>query len=334
LEPCQRCPNSRGRTRSIYVSILSPPRPTENPQEGPWYFDNHLLILDVLPENGVPSQVNLRFVPFWVQVHDIPTGLMSEKVGKEIANFIGEFLEYDAKNNSNYLRSYMKIRVLMDVTKPLKRQKKIKKPGGECSYIRFKYERLGNFCYFCGLLGHIEDYCEKLYSMESDDGTRLWSSELRVEKSQRTTRRQQEPPVTVTVSSSKGLTVNAESSVTKSANLANLLRNPQLMRRPVNNDQAVTKAKETIHSELLQEENSAAIISNKPKRSRGINDNEQQINSENQHNAKHLVASLPPTANRTIPENNDNDSTTPMDVSKVSSPFLLAEPGFQACQQK
>jgi len=57
---------------------------------------------------------------------------MSEKAGKNIVNFMGEFLEYDAKNNSNFLRSYMRIRVLLDVTKPLKRQKKIlKKKQGE-----------------------------------------------------------------------------------------------------------------------------------------------------------------------------------------------------------
>jgi len=54
---------------------------------------------------------------------------MSEKVGKDIANFIGEFFEYDAKNNSNYLRSYMKIRVLLDVGKPLKRMKKNQAAG-------------------------------------------------------------------------------------------------------------------------------------------------------------------------------------------------------------
>ncbi|MCI97859.1 hypothetical protein A2U01_0119160, partial [Trifolium medium] len=31
-----------------------------------------------------------------------------------------------------------------------------------------------------GMLGHIEDYCDKLYSLQSDDGTRNWGPELRV----------------------------------------------------------------------------------------------------------------------------------------------------------
>ncbi|KEH17512.1 uncharacterized protein [Medicago truncatula] len=96
-------------------------------KKGPWYFDNHLLMLNVVPANGNPNQVALQFVPFWIQVHDLPTGFMSEKVGKDIANHIGEFLEYDAKNNSNFLHTYMRIRVLLDVTKPLKRLKKNQK---------------------------------------------------------------------------------------------------------------------------------------------------------------------------------------------------------------
>lgn len=33
-------------------------------KKGPWYFDNHLLILDVVPPNGDPNQVTLQYVPF------------------------------------------------------------------------------------------------------------------------------------------------------------------------------------------------------------------------------------------------------------------------------
>lgn len=91
-------------------------------KKGPWYFDNHLL-LDVIPESSDPKQVSLQYVPFWIQVHDIPIGLMSEKIGKDIANYMAEFLKYNA-NNSNCLRSYMRIRVLLDVTNPLKCQKR------------------------------------------------------------------------------------------------------------------------------------------------------------------------------------------------------------------
>jgi len=209
-------------------------------KKGPWYFDNHLLILDILPEDGNSRQMNLQFVQFWIQIHDIPIGLMSEKVGKDIGNFIGEFLEYDAKNNSNHLRSYMRIRVLLDVTKPLKRQKKIKKPGGDSGYIRFKYERLGNYCYFCGMLGHIEDFCEKLYDLQEDDGTRLWGPELHADKQRSSgggagkngdSKEVAAMATSVTVNTTSNNPALKESlNSPNSAALANLLRNPNLMR--------------------------------------------------------------------------------------------------------
>lgn len=205
-------------------------------KKGPWYFDNHLLVLDFMPEKGKPEQAALNFVPFWIQVHNVPPGFMTEKVGKDIANYIGEFLEYDDKNNSNYLRTYMKIRVLLDVTKPLKRQKKIKRQGEEATFIKFKYERLGNFCYYCGCLGHIEDYCEKLYSNESDDGTRLWGPELRVDRQHNTGggrgagRNSEASGVASVPAADKELNaVNAASKTASSAMLARLLRNPQLI---------------------------------------------------------------------------------------------------------
>jgi hypothetical protein len=122
-------------------------------KKGPWYFDNNLLILDILPENTPPQSIPLISIPFWVQISDIPAGFMAEKVGKDLGNFIEDFLEYDAKNSANHLRSHMRIRVLLDVTNPLKRQKKIKRPGGESHTVRFTYERLGNFCYYSACWG-------------------------------------------------------------------------------------------------------------------------------------------------------------------------------------
>lgn len=97
---------------------------------GPWSFDGHILILGPIQAGEDPQQVELYKVPFWVQIHNVPIGFMTEKVGQHLANFIWEFIEYDAKNNSNFLKTFMRIRVLIDVRLPLKRLKGIKKPGG------------------------------------------------------------------------------------------------------------------------------------------------------------------------------------------------------------
>jgi hypothetical protein len=150
-------------------------------KQGPWSFDNHTLVLNILPDDVDPRDVQLFNVPFWIQIHNLPSGFMSQKVGKNVGDYIGEFLEYDEKNDSLSWRKYMRIRVLIDVRLPLKKSKKIKKPGEESKLIHFKYERLGTFCYMCGMLGHAENKCPKLFDMQTTTIVRGWGPELRAD---------------------------------------------------------------------------------------------------------------------------------------------------------
>lgn len=68
---------------------------------GPWSFDNAMLILALIPQGEDPVQVPLWHLNIWIQIHDLPTGLMSEAVGKQLGDFFGEFLEYDHQNNTS-----------------------------------------------------------------------------------------------------------------------------------------------------------------------------------------------------------------------------------------
>ncbi|XP_058726534.1 uncharacterized protein LOC131597891 [Vicia villosa] len=49
-----------------------------------------------------------------IHVHNLPGGMMLEKVGKTLANFIGSFVEYDKNNNTSFWRQFMRIRVRID----------------------------------------------------------------------------------------------------------------------------------------------------------------------------------------------------------------------------
>jgi hypothetical protein len=150
-------------------------------QGGPWSFDNRMLVVGRVQLGVQIENIPLHHVDFWVQVHNLPAGFMAEKVGRALANYIGSFVEYDKNNNSSFWRKYMRIRVRVDVRQPLKKEKKVKSEGGEWCMVKFKYEKLGIFCFVCGLMGHAENKCEVRFSMESDDGVRAWSNELRAE---------------------------------------------------------------------------------------------------------------------------------------------------------
>lgn len=145
---------------------------------GPWSFDNALLVLNVIKTGEDPTKVALVEMDFWIQIYNLPVGYMSEAVGKQLGNFFGTFLEYDAKNNASIWREFMWLKIMVDVRKPLKRKKKICKRDKTEVIVQCKYERLEDFCFICGLLSHSEHFCKQKFEGESPM-IREWGTWLR-----------------------------------------------------------------------------------------------------------------------------------------------------------
>lgn len=120
-------------------------------------FNNHLLLFHRLRED--PMVVPLFWSNFWVQVHDLQTGLMSETMARQFGDFLGQLLEYDTKSLNKGYGGYMRIRVRIDVRNLLMRRKKLILGNKSCIYARFQYEKLSLFCFLCGRLGHSERFC-------------------------------------------------------------------------------------------------------------------------------------------------------------------------------
>ncbi|KAJ8755278.1 hypothetical protein K2173_019076 [Erythroxylum novogranatense] len=75
----------------------------------PYNFNNHLLVLHRVGENEDPLQ----------------TGMMSKAMATQLGNTLGKFIDYDTKAITMGFRSYMRIRVRLDVREPLLRRKKV-----------------------------------------------------------------------------------------------------------------------------------------------------------------------------------------------------------------
>ncbi|MBA0567436.1 hypothetical protein Golob_012173 [Gossypium lobatum] len=127
--------------------------------EIPWMFNNHLLLFHRLKEGDDPMALLLFWVDFWVQIHDLPMGLMPEMMARQFRNFLGQFLEYDVKSLNKGYGGYIRIHVRIDVRNPLMRRKKLISGNKGCTYARFQYEKLSIFCFLCGRLGHLEGFC-------------------------------------------------------------------------------------------------------------------------------------------------------------------------------
>lgn len=60
----------------------------------------------------------------WIQLYDLPTGFMLENVGRQLGDIFGEFLEYNHKNTTSIWCESMKVRVKLDIRKPLSERRK------------------------------------------------------------------------------------------------------------------------------------------------------------------------------------------------------------------
>ena len=112
-------------------------------------------------------------------MYNLPIGFLSEKVLTNIGNYIREFQSSDPNNFMGVWRNYMRIRVSIDVRKPLKQRLRLKNEGGEWFWVEFKYERLNTFCFICGLLGHTEKLCPKLYDCVDAELVRPYGPEMK-----------------------------------------------------------------------------------------------------------------------------------------------------------
>lgn len=136
---------------------------------GPWTFDRHLLLFRRLGVHEKPMVMPLFEFSIWLQVYDLPIGFRSEKVCATIGNYAGKFMESDVRNFDGSFRDFVRIRILQDVRVPLKQQMKMKRKGGEWFYAKFQFERLPSFCFYCGLIGHSVQFCEKTYDDPTAD---------------------------------------------------------------------------------------------------------------------------------------------------------------------
>lgn len=74
-------------------------------------------------------------------------------------NFVGEFIEYDSQAVSLGYTGILRMRIRVDVHKPLWRKKKIALSDGSFHYVGFVYVKLTLFCFICEMLGHGEAFC-------------------------------------------------------------------------------------------------------------------------------------------------------------------------------
>ena len=153
----------------------------------PWSYEKQLVLLQEFEGELTPKEIEMRWSPFWVQIYNLPLKCRTKETAWAIGSKLGSVMEVDVSDSGVQWGKYLRARVKIDVTKKLVRGKKITIEGGESRWVYFKYERLPNFCYRCGLLSHAIRDCPELVGVnyQTDDSQLQYGAWLRGEPSRR-----------------------------------------------------------------------------------------------------------------------------------------------------
>lgn len=148
-------------------------------EDGPWSYDQNLLILQRLGRNESPFEATLDRADFWIQIHKIPQPLTNVKMAELIGASLGRFIKADVSHFDGTWNAFIRIRVSIEIHKPLKKMVRIILSNGESLNLECKYERLPTYCFICGLIGHAEKYCPQQFDIDDDSFVKPFGPELR-----------------------------------------------------------------------------------------------------------------------------------------------------------
>jgi hypothetical protein len=124
-----------------------------------WIIRNVWFLVHAWNRNTNVSTLNFNQVPLWIQIWGLPLHCKSISMGQQLGAQIGTVLDtglYDYPGKARII----KVKVLWDINNPIIAGMHIGNDQDGITWLDFRYENLPMFCFYCGLVGHVEDTCE------------------------------------------------------------------------------------------------------------------------------------------------------------------------------
>ena len=93
--------------------------------KSPSSFDKKLILMKRFLDDSSPANVTFSHSPFWICIFSIPIKSMNKAIETKIGNEMGELIMVDAPKSGLAWSPFLRVRVNIDITKPLMRGKTI-----------------------------------------------------------------------------------------------------------------------------------------------------------------------------------------------------------------
>ncbi|CAL1355575.1 unnamed protein product [Linum trigynum] len=130
-------------------------------QRTPWVIMDKILHLrSWTPNITARTFEEMATAPFRVQMWDVQEECCTQLFGRKVAtSTLGRVLESGIFSCTDTASTFIKVKTLIDFSKPLRSQIWASNEETGSFSIGFKYEHLPSFCYNCGRVGHFRQSC-------------------------------------------------------------------------------------------------------------------------------------------------------------------------------
>lgn len=137
---------------------------------GPWIYDKSMMVFEDLKGVSKIEELEFRYASIWVHFHNLPMVCFTRKLARILGDIIGEFERTDIEEESRKTEKTLSVKGKMDILQPLARGAMLKIGSkAEESWSRATYEKLPDYCYSCGRIGHVLKDCNEVELGEEDE---------------------------------------------------------------------------------------------------------------------------------------------------------------------
>ncbi|XP_039027611.1 uncharacterized protein LOC120161429 [Hibiscus syriacus] len=142
---------------------------------GPCHIQNKLLLLRKWDPNLQKLNLNLRNIPNWVQLYDVPLELFSRNGLSYIASVVGLPLYMDSITSSKQRLEYAKVCLEIGVNTVIPEVIHVALKDGSVVKIRVYVPWLSKVCSHCKIFGHFSSTCtENQNDLLKSRNTQIW----------------------------------------------------------------------------------------------------------------------------------------------------------------
>lgn len=143
--------------------------------DGPWHFFKNLVLFQEPSGFQNASEVLFDEFSLWVQLHNLPVAFMHPNILRRLGEQIGKVEEVDVGEGGCYLGRFARIRVTRKLSLPLQKCLWVStEEATDDIIIILVYEKLPDFCFACGRIGHVLRDCEDVEAPKDNPSFGNW----------------------------------------------------------------------------------------------------------------------------------------------------------------